>query len=223
MSMYIMPLLMKDKFTPESVEWWRVPLSCFLLMAVFSALSVYSWFVAFLMMDVTTIIFLVMVSAESKAKYGLGVVSFVVNQSIASALLYLSYFLNYWVVWYDEYINLFSMIGLFWKIGLPPFHGWYSSVFMEVTWYDMFILSTVMKVPPAILVGSIIMYSDWYYLWWGMCVYALFYSSMAAAGQLTIRGVFAYSSISSSCWMVLGSVISEEIFFFIFLFIRWRL
>nr|UAJ48182.1 NADH dehydrogenase subunit 2 [Tegillarca granosa] len=208
---------MKEKFVPEKIEWWQLPLLCLLLIGVVSSLSVSSWLVAFLFMDFVTIIFLVMLSVEgASSKYGPGIISFVVHQSIASAILYFSYFLYFWTSIYYDYVNLITMVGLFWKSALPPFHGWYASIFGEVSWSSVFLLSTVLKVPPTMLIGSIIIYSSWSYLWWGLCVYAMFFSSMAAAGQLSMRGFFAYSSMGNTCWMVLASVISVEIYCFFF-------
>nr|QDP14169.1 NADH dehydrogenase subunit 2 [Anadara antiquata] len=170
----------------------------------------------YLMMDLATFIFMAMTSVESTMKYGLGMLSFVVHQSIASAFLYFSYFIFYWTNIYNEFISLLTVIGLFWKMGLPPFHGWYSSVFMEIAWFECFFLSTIMKIIPAVLLGNIVVFSGWYMLWWGMCVYAFLYSGCASAMQNLIRGFFAYSSISSSCWMVFGAAVSKEIFFFYF-------
>nr|UVJ66717.1 NADH dehydrogenase subunit 2 [Anadara broughtonii]UVJ66729.1 NADH dehydrogenase subunit 2 [Anadara broughtonii] len=207
--------MINKKFTPEKVEWWVYPLFLLLLMVVSSVLSVRSWFIAFLMMDFVTIMFLLLISVSDK-KCGLGTISFVTHQSIASAFLYLSFFLSCWSIFYSELVNLFTIVGLFWKMGLPPFHGWYSSIFMEVTWFNAFLLSSFLKVPPSILTSLVISYSDWKSLWWVMSVFAMLYSSLILVGQTSARGFFAYSSMGSTCWMILGAAISKEIFFFYF-------
>lgn len=65
-------------------------------------------------MDFTTIIFLIMIRVEGAGKkYGPGIISFVVHQSIASAILYFRYFLFFWREVYFDLISLFTVIGLF--------------------------------------------------------------------------------------------------------------
>lgn len=85
--------MIDNKFTPEKVEWWVCPLFVLLLTAVMGALSVRRWFVAFLIMDFVIILFLLSIRVRDK-KCGLGIVSFVTHQSIASTLLYLRFFLS---------------------------------------------------------------------------------------------------------------------------------
>nr|BAN00313.1 NADH dehydrogenase subunit 2 [Anadara broughtonii] len=87
---------------------------------------------------------------------------------------------------------------------------------MEVTWFNAFLLSSFLKVPPSILASVVISYSDWKSLWWMMSVFAMLYSSLILVGQMSARGFFAYSSMGSTCWMILGAAISKEIFFFYF-------
>lgn len=127
-------MAMKEKFVPEKIEWWQLPLLCLLLIGVVSSLRVSSWLVAFLFIDFVTIIFLVILRVEgARRKYGPGIISFVVHQSIASAILYFRYFLYFWTSIYYDYVNLITMVGLFWKSALPPFHGWYARIFGEVS------------------------------------------------------------------------------------------
>nr|UVJ66753.1 NADH dehydrogenase subunit 2 [Anadara cornea] len=208
-------LVLEKNFSPEKVEWWVYPLFMLLFMMVVGVLSVRSWFIAFLMMDLVMVLFLLMISVSDK-KCGLGMVSFVTHQSIASTFLYLSFFLSSWSDFYLELVNFMIIVGLFWKMGLPPFHGWYCSIFMEVTWFNAFLLSSFLKIPPSILISVIIYNSEWKLLWWSMTVFAFLYSSLILIGQMSVRGFFAYSSMSSTCWLVFGASISKEIFFFYF-------
>nr|ANQ92706.1 NADH dehydrogenase subunit 2 [Anadara pilula] len=208
---------MYSKFNPEKVEWWWGPLFFVLLVIVFSTFGVKSWFIMTLLMDVMTIIFLVMVSVSNGKKYGLGVVSFVIHQSISSIMLYLSYLFCLLGLEYSNFASLLTMIGLFWKMGLPPFHGWFSSTMMEISWGDAFALTTLMKVPPTVLAGGVILESGWYYVCCGMCLFSMFSSSMASAGQLSLRGFFTYSSMINSCWLILGSVSMIEFYIIFFL------
>lgn len=207
--------MIDKKFTPEKVEWWVYPLFLLLLTVVRRVLSVRRWFIAFLIMDFVTIIFLLLIRVRDK-KCGLGTISFVTHQSIASAFLYLRFFLSCWRIFYLELVNLFTIVGLFWKIGLPPFHGWYSSIFIEVTWFNAFLLSSFLKVPPSILARVVISYRDWKSLWWMISVFAILYRRLILVGQIRARGFFAYSSIGRTCWIILGAAISKEIFFFYF-------
>nr|AWV83731.1 NADH dehydrogenase subunit 2 [Tryella crassa] len=143
-------------------------------------------------------------SSESMIKY------FIV-QSMGSSLLFMS------IIMMSMLLNTkyFILISLMIKIGAPPFHYWYISVIDGLSWMVSFMIMTIQKMIPIVLLSylnmSLILFIFLSCLWGsigGLC-----YSS--------IRKILAYSSIYNLSWIFSGIMMMNYmwlVYFLIYLF-----
>nr|QDO71907.1 NADH dehydrogenase subunit 2 [Lithophaga curta] len=104
-------------------------------------------------------------------------------------------------------------VSLFLKIGVFPLHTWVPSVINSSGWLETWLLLTVQKLAPFVLVG----------MWGGSRFLLAVAAGSALVGgvgglnQSAIRGILAYSSFVHTGWMLVGVVESLSLFAFYFL------
>jgi len=94
----------------------------------------------------------------------------------------------------ERHSSVFFLAGLFLKSGVAPFHQWFPSVCVNVSWRVNIILIFWQKIAPLFLVahlavslGGLLVVIGLLNLWFGV---------LGALGQSQLRSLFAYSSIS---------------------------
>nr|YP_010401064.1 NADH dehydrogenase subunit 2 [Barbatia decussata]UQT66009.1 NADH dehydrogenase subunit 2 [Barbatia decussata] len=195
----------------RGVEWWVHVYSFVLLVGVIVVLSSSSWFGAWVGMEMSFIGFICHVSVIHGENFWDGLMSFVLNQAVASMLLLFSFTAGSMlgVVW-----KWVAVSALLWKMGMPPFHWWYPKVIGNLGWCSIWLLSTLMKMGPLVLVG-IVAESSSSFISVMVCVGYVF-SGVVGISQNTVRGVLAYSSMGNCCWLVMACSFSSTLFWVFF-------
>lgn len=133
------------------------------------------------------------------------IIRYFIIQRMASRILFISILL---VTIFN--FGLVIVISLMIKIGCPPFHLWFPSVIEGLTWIICFLLRTVQKLVPIILLTNLI-FNFSLFIILSCCLGAI-----GGLGYSSIRKIIAYSSIYNLGWIIRGIIIVNYSWLFYF-------
>lgn len=113
------------------------------------------------------------------------IIKYFIIQRMGSRLL----FLFVVILGISFQIKYFIIVSLIIKIGCPPFHYWYVSVIDGLSWLVSFLIITVQRIIPIILLS----YLDMRLILF--IVLSCFWGSLGGLCYSSIRKILAYSSI----------------------------
>nr|UTN43017.1 NADH dehydrogenase subunit 2 [Alcedoecus sp.] len=113
---------------------------------------------------------------------------------------------------YSMIMNIMLFMSMMMKLGMYPFHGWTLQISEGMTWMEIFLLNSIQKVPPILILTKSNM-SFFSLIMIGLS--SVLMSSMLIF-SFSIRNMFMISSSYNMSWLVIsGSIGSTEMIFFI--------
>lgn len=105
-----------------------------------------------------------------------------------------------------SFSNIFILLGLLTKLGMPPCHFWFPAVISSISWPMCFILSTWQKIVPLFL----IIYSSFLpsFIFLALILTSSLIRGLGGINQNLIKSIIAYSSIGHISWIIAGSLAS---------------
>lgn len=168
----------------------------FILIGIIISVSSNNWLGCWIGIEINLISFLPIIINRMRVYSSESIIKYFIIQRMGSSLLFFSLIL---IFAYN--ISYLIIIRLLIKIGCPPFHLWFPSVIEGLTWFNCFLLRTVQKLVPIILIS---------YLSFNLTVYIFLSCVWGSLGGLiysSIRKIIAYSSIYNLGWIIRGSYI----------------
>lgn len=110
--------------------------------------------------------------------------------------------------------NSIISITLFLKIGAAPFHIWFPSVMEGLSWLNCFILITWQKLAPFVILSYLSYYQP---IMIFVILSSILIGSIGGLNQTSLRKIITYSSINHIGWILLGLIISENLWQFYFI------
>nr|YP_009571947.1 NADH dehydrogenase subunit 2 [Narosa nigrisigna]QBH74726.1 NADH dehydrogenase subunit 2 [Narosa nigrisigna] len=192
----------------------------FMFILIFSTLitiSANSWFGCWIGLEINLLSFIPLISNSNNLLSNEASIKYFLTQSIAS-INFLFLILLKMIFLKNFLINNFLMIminsSLLMKMGSAPFHFWFPNVIEGLSWLNSFILMTWQKISPMILLS--------YYFNKNFLILIMILNSIIGAlggfNQTSLRKLMAFSSINNLGWMLAAILISENLWFFFFLF-----
>nr|YP_010415021.1 NADH dehydrogenase subunit 2 [Araniella displicata]URW97640.1 NADH dehydrogenase subunit 2 [Araniella displicata] len=119
-------------------------------------------------------------------------------QSLGSGVLMMMFYSEF------KWVEYLSLVILSYKIGGGPFYFWFPSICDGLSWGSCFMLMTIQKVLPLILITFLV----------SMFLWVIIFSSMLIGGvgsmnQKSMKRLLAFSSIHHIGWILLGHFISN--------------
>nr|WMV00337.1 NADH dehydrogenase subunit 2 [Maoricicada cassiope] len=182
----------------------------FLFFGIMVSISSNNWLGCWMGIEINMVSFLPIMANKMSIYASESMIKYFIIQSMGSSLLLMSIIISMMID-----LNYMIMISLMIKIGCPPFHFWYVSVIEGLSWMVCFILMTIQKVIPMVMLSYLNVNMSLFIIVaciWG-CIGGLGYSSM--------RKIIAYSSIYNLSWIFSGIMIinySWMIYYFIYSF-----
>nr|WMV00453.1 NADH dehydrogenase subunit 2 [Rhodopsalta microdora] len=182
----------------------------FLFLGIMISVSSNNWLGCWMGIEMNMISFLPIMANKMSIYASESMIKYFIIQSMGSSLLLMAIIINMMI---DS--NYLIMISLMIKIGCPPFHLWYVSVIEGLSWMVCFVLMTVQKIIPLVILSYLDLNMSLFIMMaciWG-CIGGLGYSSM--------RKIIAYSSIYNLSWIFSGIMIinySWLIYYFVYSF-----
>nr|AFY16767.1 NADH dehydrogenase subunit 2 [Cryptotympana atrata] len=178
----------------------------FMLMGILVSVSSNNWLGCWMGIEINMISFLPIMIDSMSVYTSESMMKYFIIQSMGSSLFFIS------IVFMNIYNMMYiTMISLLIKIGCPPFHMWYPSVMEGLTWMCCFLLGTVQKFIPLVMLSYISM---------NMILFMILSSLWGSIGGLTyssMRKIIAYSSIYNLGWIIGGLMINNYMWLMYFI------
>nr|AWV83367.1 NADH dehydrogenase subunit 2 [Tanna japonensis] len=165
----------------------------FMLIGIMISVSSNNWLGCWMGIEMNLISFLPIMMNSMSVYSSESMIKYFIIQSMGSSLLFFSLMFMFM---YN--MNYLMVISLLIKMGCPPFHLWFPSVMEGLTWFNCFLLSTIQKMVPIVLIS---------YLNLNIMVFILFACLWGSLGGLmysSLRKIIAYSSIYNLGWIISG-------------------
>nr|APT41438.1 NADH dehydrogenase subunit 2 [Psychodopygus squamiventris maripaensis] len=193
-----------------------------LMLGIIITISSNSWLGIWMGLEINLLSFIPLMMDESNIYASEASLKYFLTQAMASSLLlfaillFLSYNNLNFNLWNYNFFSKLMLINLalLIKTGAAPFHFWFPSVMNCLSWFNNWILMTIQKIAPFIL----IFYSFNYYLNMMSLIMSLIFGAMGGLNQTSIRKIMAYSSINHISWMLCSMNFSKTLWLNYYLF-----
>nr|YP_009739806.1 NADH dehydrogenase subunit 2 [Stygobromus allegheniensis]QIC54431.1 NADH dehydrogenase subunit 2 [Stygobromus allegheniensis] len=187
--------------------------------SIFLASSTNSWFMAWLALEINLLSFIPLLlnnskySSESALKYFL-------TQTLASIIVLGSSLLG--LVWLPVLSSVSLMLALLLKVGAAPTHQWLPAVAEGLPWPQVFVLLTIQKLAPLILITYLVSKN---FIFTVVTVYMVFSAVFGSLGGLihpSLRKILSFSSIAHMSWVLASIQYSDFLwtsYFFLYILI----
>nr|AVN67755.1 NADH dehydrogenase subunit 2 [Neostylopyga rhombifolia] len=190
-----------------------------LMSGMLISISSNSWLGAWIGLEINLLSFIPLMSTnknvyttEASMKY------FIVQALASSTLLFLIISKSMMEELYMMHNNyLTSMIistPLLLKMGAAPFHWWFPSIMEGLSWNNCFILMTIQKIAPLMLISYSLMMNSFM---WFIIMMSITIGSIGGLNQISIRKILTYSSINHVGWMLAAMNIGDNMWIIYFL------
>nr|YP_010872789.1 NADH dehydrogenase subunit 2 [Laemobothrion atrum]WGU50353.1 NADH dehydrogenase subunit 2 [Laemobothrion atrum] len=182
------------------------------LMLLFSMLAISSpnWWGGWLGMELLGFVFVTWLAVSGSKILKMKIFSYMVVQMVTSSGFFIACLMSAWGSGETFYQLIY--LSLLVKMGCFPFHGWLVSISEGVSFMSLFLLFTLLKVPPLGLMSSMCSVDSLTLalLLGGLSLAPLTYPSGS------IRLLLTYSSIIQVSWLVLSALLGKTILIFTF-------
>nr|AVN68334.1 NADH dehydrogenase subunit 2 [Amazonina sp. Z256E] len=192
-----------------------------LFSGVMITISSNSWLGAWMGLEINLLSFIPIMSNDENIYNSESSLKYFIIQALASSVLLFFLLLKMMIesmFTFSSFINEnminFLVSPLLLKSGSAPFHWWFPSVMEGMDWINCFILMSIQKIAPLILISYLIKLNTF------LTIIILLSTVVGAIGglnQTSIRKILTYSSINHIGWMLSGMLMSETIWFFYFI------
>nr|AVN67370.1 NADH dehydrogenase subunit 2 [Diploptera punctata] len=99
------------------------------------------------------------------------------------------------------------------KSGAAPLHWWFPSVMEGLSWNNCFILMTIQKIAPLMLISYTINFNGFIIL---IILTSIIVGAVGGYNQISIRKILTYSSINHLGWMIMAMLLGENLWLIYF-------
>nr|AYQ18958.1 NADH dehydrogenase subunit 2 [Discolomatidae sp. 3 ACP-2013] len=191
----------------------------FLMLGTFISISSISWMNMWIGLEMNLLSMIPLMnnhlnsySSESSLKYFL-------TQVLASMILLFSIVMmmmmnEFLFIKFTPLMNIMMNSALFMKMGMAPFHFWFTEIIEGLNWINCLIMLTWQKITPMIL----IMYNcNMINFMIFILIISLMISSILSLNQSSMRKILAFSSMNHMSWMMSALIVNQFIWFMYFL------
>nr|AVN67700.1 NADH dehydrogenase subunit 2 [Deropeltis paulinoi] len=191
-----------------------------LMSGVLISISSNSWLGAWIGLEINLLSFIPLMSTSKNLYTTEASMKYFMVQALASSTLLFMIISKSMIE--ELYIsnNYFTSVivntPLLLKSGAAPFHWWFPSIMEGLSWNNCFILMTMQKITPMMLIS----YSLSMNLFtWMIILMSIIIGAIGGFNQTSIRKILTYSSINHLGWMLAAMITGENIwmiYFFIY-------
>nr|ASY98418.1 NADH dehydrogenase subunit 2 [Neodanuria bolauana] len=190
-----------------------------LISGMLISLSANSWMGAWMGLEINLLSFIPllsssknMLSSEASLKY------FLVQAIASSSLLFLiliksSTYEMFNLMKISSWNNLI-ILPLLMKIASAPFHWWLPSVMEGLSWMNCFIILTIQKIAPFVLISYLIYNNT---LPQFVIIISAIIGALGGLNQISLRKILSYSSINHISWMLVAMISSINLWILYFI------
>ena len=166
-----------------------------LIIAMITIARSNSSFIIWLCLEINILAFLPIMSSESGVAFENTIKYFIIQRCASIIFLF---GLIYCLFIGNRFV-LLKRIALFFKLGAAPFHGWFVSILKRCSIWILFLLSTVQKLLPLLIIVNIMVNPRLLILIVLFTIIVIFFS---VPGRVTLNKVLALSSMANLMWLL---------------------
>nr|YP_009680174.1 NADH dehydrogenase subunit 2 [Neoscona scylla]QDF64708.1 NADH dehydrogenase subunit 2 [Neoscona scylla] len=171
--------------------------SMFYIMSIMLTLSSNDWILIWVGLEINMMSFISLIFMRTSSGIEACMKYFFI-QSLGSGILMMMFYSDF--LWFD-YL-LLSVLS--YKIGGGPFFFWFPSLCESLSWGMCFLLMTIQKVLPLILISFLVSMFLWVIIF-----SSIFIGAMGSMNQKSMKRLLAYSSIHHIGWILMCNFIWE--------------
>nr|UBU97855.1 NADH dehydrogenase subunit 2 [Gryllus bimaculatus] len=180
-----------------------------LILGTLISISSNSWPATWMGLEINLLAFIPLMSSKDNMMSTEAAMKYFIIQAMASSMLLTFVMLdNILLILNKNLINSAISITLFLKMGAAPFHMWFPSVMEGLSWLNCFILMTWQKLAPFIILSYLSYYQPMMLF---VMISSIIIGSIGGLNQTSTRKIMTYSSINHIGWMMLGMMMSEDL------------
>nr|WOW98905.1 NADH dehydrogenase subunit 2 [Metanigrus sp.] len=164
-----------------------------------------NWTFSWMLMEISSISFIPLMSLSKKMSYQ--IMKFFIIQSISSSMIILMLFLKSMLMKQMPML-IMLMSSFLLKTGLFPMHFWMPQIFSFISFMSCFLMSTIQKVSPLIMISQTMKYETMNL----SLNLSLIIGSMNMLKQNKTKKMLAYMSLTSMPWMISSMFLSKYLF-----------
>lgn len=183
-----------------------------LLFSIFLAISSSNWFSLWFRLEINILIFLPLITFNRKTYELESRIKYFLIQRMASL-----WFLRVIILTPIKlsYLLVILLIRIIIKLGIFPFHGWFFRLIRVASWSFFFLLSTLQKLIPLIILRNIIINSKLFSI---IIIISLIFIITIEISYLSVRLILTLSSLNNVGWILLR-LQCRIVFWLIYIFI----
>nr|QZP41218.1 NADH dehydrogenase subunit 2 [Geoscapheus dilatatus] len=110
--------------------------------------------------------------------------------------------------------SIIIVTPLLMKSGAAPLHWWFPSVMEGLSWWNCFILMTMQKIAPLILISNSIKFNHFMIM---IIMMSILIGTIGGYNQISLRKILTYSSINHMAWMLIAMLMGENLWILYFM------
>nr|YP_009108124.1 NADH dehydrogenase subunit 2 [Araneus ventricosus]AIU45746.1 NADH dehydrogenase subunit 2 [Araneus ventricosus] len=174
-----------------------VGFSSFYLASILLTLSCSNWFLVWMGLEINMMSFIAIMYSRSSEGVEVCLKYFFI-QGLGSGILMMMFYSEFG--WFDYII----LMILSYKMGAGPFYFWFPSVCEGLEWGCCFLLMTIQKVLPLLLISFLTSM-----FLWVIILSSMFIGAAGSMNQESMKRLMAYSSIHHVGWILLGNFLND--------------
>nr|ASY97989.1 NADH dehydrogenase subunit 2 [Theopropus rubrobrunneus] len=190
-----------------------------LISGVLISLCANSWMGAWIGLEINLLSFIPMLSSnknmfstEASLKYFL--IQAIASSSLLFFIILKTNFYELATIMKDSTWNNLIMIPLMMKVACAPFHWWFPSVIEGLTWMNCFIILSIQKIAPLMLISYLLTNNNFIQL---TIILSALFGAIGGFNQISIRKILSFSSINHVGWMLITMTMGINLWMMYFL------
>nr|ALR69432.1 NADH dehydrogenase subunit 2 [Bemisia tabaci] len=170
-----------------------------------------NWLMIWYLMEVCLILFMGLCTSGKGYSISEMMMSYYLVQ--VSVSLFMALFILFYMFNLGYSYSFILIMSLMIKMGMFPFHFWLIMICGKLEWWSFFILSTLMKLIPLVLLYYLSSMSSFFFVTVGSTVFG----SFMGLNNNVIQKMMGYSSMINICWLIFSMSVSLSLFFLYFM------
>jgi len=175
-----------------------------IIISIIISLRVSSNLLIWISLELNILRFLPVISSKENIEIENSIKYFLI-QRWASVIFLIRFFFFYII---NNNFSILINLRLFIKLGMRPFHSWFISILKTSSLNTLFILSTIQKIIPLIIIFNIKVNNI---LIFTIILLTLIFMLRLLPSTININKVLALSSINNVIWLIIRTLLSLKI------------
>jgi len=175
-----------------------------IIISIIISLRVSSNLLIWISLELNILRFLPVISSKENIEIENSIKYFLI-QRWASVIFLIRFFFFYII---NNNFSILINLRLFIKLGMRPFHSWFISILKTSSLNTLFILSTIQKIIPLIIIFNIKVNNI---LTFTIILLTLIFILRLLPSTININKVLALSSINNIIWLIIRTLVSLKI------------